>query len=119
MGGGMEAHKNKFIEDWSTARENLEYNFRWTRRNLALVGIFGIAVPILIYKGIVREFVRPYPTSLSLSLCGSIAIALDLTCFYTFLRLIGFGGLRSVCMRSYIYAGARSLVSFLTRSLHC
>lgn len=65
MGGGMEAHKNKFIEDWSTARENLEYNFRWTRRNLALVGIFGIAVPILIYKGIVREFVRPYPLSLS------------------------------------------------------
>ncbi|KAA0058164.1 Pre T-cell antigen receptor alpha [Cucumis melo var. makuwa] len=57
MGGGMGAHKNKFIEDWSTARENLEYNFRWTRRNLAIVGIFGIAVPYLVYKGIVREFV--------------------------------------------------------------
>ncbi|KAL6329788.1 hypothetical protein AAG906_037495 [Vitis piasezkii] len=28
MGGGMEAHKNKFIEDWGAARENLEYNFR-------------------------------------------------------------------------------------------
>ncbi|KAK6942413.1 hypothetical protein RJ641_027790 [Dillenia turbinata] len=58
MGGGMEAHKNKWIEDWGTARENLEHNFRWTRRNLALVGIFGIAVPVLIYKGIVREFVK-------------------------------------------------------------
>ena len=57
MGGGMEAHKNNFIEDWSTARENLEHNFRWTRRNLALVGIFGIALPVLVYKGIVREFV--------------------------------------------------------------
>ncbi|KAK4757558.1 hypothetical protein SAY87_018859 [Trapa incisa] len=56
MGGGMEAHKNRFIEDWSTARENLEHNFRWTRRNLALVGIFGIAIPVLVYKGIVREF---------------------------------------------------------------
>lgn len=29
MGGGMEANKNRFIEDWSTARENLEYNFPW------------------------------------------------------------------------------------------
>lgn len=57
MGGGMEANKNKFIEDWGSARENLELNFRWTRRNLALVGIFGLAVPILVYKGIVREFV--------------------------------------------------------------
>jgi len=59
MAGGMEANKNKFIEDWGTARENLEFNFRWTRRNLALVGIFGIAIPVLVYKGIVREFVSP------------------------------------------------------------
>ncbi|KAG8655983.1 hypothetical protein MANES_04G088600v8 [Manihot esculenta] len=57
MGGGMEANKNRFIEEWSSARENLEYNFRWTRRNFALVGLFGIAVPIFIYKGIVKEFV--------------------------------------------------------------
>ncbi|KAA3456613.1 neuronal acetylcholine receptor subunit alpha-5 [Gossypium australe] len=64
MGGGMEANKNRFIEDWSSARENLEHNFRWTRRNFALVGIFGIAIPVLVYKGIVREFDedngRPY-----------------------------------------------------------
>ncbi|QHO13675.1 uncharacterized protein DS421_15g517550 [Arachis hypogaea] len=57
MAGGMEAHKNKHIEDWGAARENLELNFRWTRRNFALVGIFGIAIPILVYKGIVREFI--------------------------------------------------------------
>lgn len=57
MGGGMEANKNKFIEEWGSARENLEHNFRWTRRNFALVGIFGIAIPILVYKGIVRDFV--------------------------------------------------------------
>lgn len=56
MGGGMEANKNKFIEEWGSVRENLEYNFRWTRRNFALVGIFGIALPILVYKGIVRDF---------------------------------------------------------------
>ncbi|KAI3443453.1 hypothetical protein Pfo_000118 [Paulownia fortunei] len=56
MGGGMETNKNRWIEDWGSARENLEHNFRWTRRNLALVGIFGIAVPVLVYKGIVKEF---------------------------------------------------------------
>ncbi|KAI7989210.1 hypothetical protein LOK49_LG13G00065 [Camellia lanceoleosa] len=52
MGGGMETNKNRFIEEWGSARENLELNFRWTRRNFALVGLFGIAIPILVYKGI-------------------------------------------------------------------
>ncbi|KAG6431586.1 hypothetical protein SASPL_109665 [Salvia splendens] len=56
MGGGMETNKNRWIEDWATNRENLEHHFRWTRRNLALVGIFGVAVPILVYKGVVKEF---------------------------------------------------------------
>ncbi|KAG0448673.1 hypothetical protein HPP92_027712 [Vanilla planifolia] len=52
----MGAEKNKFIEEVGSRGENLEYNFRWTRRNLAIVGLFGVAVPILIYKGIVNEF---------------------------------------------------------------
>ncbi|KAK6139719.1 hypothetical protein DH2020_026529 [Rehmannia glutinosa] len=56
MGGGMEANKNRWVEEWGASRENLEYNFRWTRRNFALVGIFGIAIPVLVYKGIVKEF---------------------------------------------------------------
>jgi len=56
MGGGMEVHKNRWIEEWNAGRENLEFNFRWTRRSLAVVGLFGLAVPILVYKGIVREF---------------------------------------------------------------
>ncbi|KAL8034320.1 hypothetical protein ABFX02_12G020100 [Erythranthe guttata] len=56
MGGGMEMRKNHWIEEWATARENLEHHFRWTRRNLALAGIFGIAVPVLFYKGIVKDF---------------------------------------------------------------
>ncbi|AQL00463.1 hypothetical protein SEVIR_5G322900v4 [Setaria viridis] len=64
MGGGMEVHKNRWIEEWNAGRENLEFNFRWTRRSLAVVGLFGLAVPILVYKGIVREFDedagRPY-----------------------------------------------------------
>ncbi|KAF2569515.1 hypothetical protein F2Q68_00027793 [Brassica cretica] len=67
MGGGMETNKNKFIEDWGSARENLEHNFRWTRRNFALIGIFGIALPIIVYKGIVKDFVS-FSLSLSISL---------------------------------------------------
>uniref|UniRef100_A0A0E0JNM5 Uncharacterized protein n=1 Tax=Oryza punctata TaxID=4537 RepID=A0A0E0JNM5_ORYPU len=53
MGGGMEVHKNRWIEEWNAGRVNLEFNFRWTRRSMAVV---GLAVPILVYKGIVREF---------------------------------------------------------------
>ncbi|OVA19285.1 hypothetical protein BVC80_521g90 [Macleaya cordata] len=56
MGGGMEVNKNRYVEEWNAARENLEHNFRWSRRNLAIFGIFGIAIPILVYKGIVKEF---------------------------------------------------------------
>ncbi|GJN17769.1 hypothetical protein PR202_gb04867 [Eleusine coracana subsp. coracana] len=63
MGGGMEVHKNRWIEEWNAGRENLEFNFRWTRRSLAVVGLFGLAVPILVYKGIVREFVRSLPAT--------------------------------------------------------
>ncbi|CAM0882690.1 unnamed protein product [Alopecurus aequalis] len=56
MGGGMEVNRNKWIEEWGAGRENLELNFRFTRRSLAIIGLFGIAVPFLVYKGIVREF---------------------------------------------------------------
>lgn len=56
MAGGTGVKSNKYIEEWNAGRENLEFNFRWTRRNLALVGVFGIAVHILFYKGIVRDF---------------------------------------------------------------
>ncbi|KAG0532981.1 hypothetical protein BDA96_04G152300, partial [Sorghum bicolor] len=50
--------KNKWIEEWNAGRENLEFNFCWTRHSLAVVGLFDLAVPILVYKGIVHEFVR-------------------------------------------------------------
>ena len=80
MGGGMETNKNRFIEDWSSARENLEHNFRWTRRNFALVGIFGIAIPILVYKGIVREFVISLSSLFKFMLTHDLLISF-LICF--------------------------------------
>ncbi|PKU66500.1 uncharacterized protein LOC110092462 [Dendrobium catenatum] len=56
MAGGMGVNKDKFIEDWNHARENLQLTFHWSRRNLAISGFFGVAVPILVYTGIVNEF---------------------------------------------------------------
>lgn len=74
----MEANKNKFIEEWGSVRENLEHNFRWTRRNFALVGIFGVALPYLVYKGVVREFVISLSLSLSTILLLILFSYLDL-----------------------------------------
>lgn len=49
---------NKFVEANGAAREVLEKGFRFTPRNLGIFAVFGIAVPVLIYKGCVDEFVR-------------------------------------------------------------
>jgi hypothetical protein len=76
MGGGMEVNKNKWIEEWNAGRENLELNFRFTRRSLAIIGLFGLAVPILVYKGIVREFVSPPdPASFQTHLCPHLVLS--------------------------------------------
>nr|PNR37144.1 hypothetical protein PHYPA_020251 [Physcomitrium patens] len=56
MAGGMGVVKNKHIEDWGTARENLEKAFRFTRRNITIALVFGIAVPFLTYQGVTGEF---------------------------------------------------------------
>ncbi|KAG0615048.1 hypothetical protein M758_5G010400 [Ceratodon purpureus] len=56
MAGGMDLHKNVHIENWGAARENLEKTFRFTRRNITLALIFGIAVPFVTYQGVTGEF---------------------------------------------------------------
>jgi hypothetical protein len=78
MGGGMEVNRNRWIEEWGADRENLELKFRFTRRSLAIIGIFGLAVPILVYKGIVREFVStPDPPSSSRPISARISFSLS------------------------------------------
>lgn len=69
MAGGLDVHKNKYVEDWGTARENLEKSFRFTRKNITLALIFGIAVPFITYKGITGEFVSTWVV-LNLSVLG-------------------------------------------------
>ncbi|KAI3866968.1 hypothetical protein MKX03_022011 [Papaver bracteatum] len=84
MGGGMEVNKNTHIEDWNAFRENLEHKFRWNRRNFAIIGLFGIAIPVLVYKGIVRDFISSFDyqsTNRSLS-CSHFDLFLCLGSFY-------------------------------------
>lgn len=57
MAGGMSVTKNKYVEDWGTMRENLEKRFKFNRKTLPLAIIFGVTLPILIYRGSVGEFV--------------------------------------------------------------
>ncbi|KAJ7531310.1 hypothetical protein O6H91_14G039700 [Diphasiastrum complanatum] len=56
MAGGMEVKKNVHVEEWGAHRENLEKFFRFNRRTIGYGVFFGIAVPLILYKGIVMEF---------------------------------------------------------------
>eukprot|EP00897_Mesotaenium_endlicherianum_P001265 jgi/Mesen1/1166/ME000124S00203 len=56
MAGGLDVHKNKFVEEWGARRENLEKAFRFNRKTLPIVLTFGVAVPYLVYKGCIAEF---------------------------------------------------------------
>lgn len=53
---------NKFVEANGYAREVLERTFRFSPKNLGVFAVFGIAVPVIIYKGCVAEFVRASPS---------------------------------------------------------
>ncbi|KAI4991421.1 hypothetical protein ZWY2020_039792, partial [Hordeum vulgare] len=41
---------------WNTVRENLELNFRFTQRSLAVISLFDLAIPILLGSNIYRKF---------------------------------------------------------------
>ena len=53
---------NQFVEANGYAREVVERTFRFSPKNLGKFAIFGIAVPALIYKGCVQEFVSAPPS---------------------------------------------------------
>lgn len=52
---------NKFVEANGYAREVVERTFRFSPKNLGIFAVFGIAVPVIIYKGCVAEFVSASP----------------------------------------------------------
>ena len=53
-----DVNPNAFVESNAFAREVVERGFRFSPRNLGLFAVFGVAVPVLIYKTCVNEFVR-------------------------------------------------------------
>ncbi len=53
----MGVRKNIHIENWASYRENCEHFFKFSRANWARFAVFGIIVPVALYKGIVTEFV--------------------------------------------------------------
>ena len=54
--GDLPVKPNKYIEDWGTYRENVEYTFKWNAASFTKIAIFGIAVPVTIYTVAVKEF---------------------------------------------------------------
>ena len=49
---------NEFIERHAAKRETIERTFRVTPKTFALFAVFGVVVPMVIYRACVKEFVR-------------------------------------------------------------
>lgn len=57
MAGGMDVHKNEWVEAWASHRENLEQKFRFNRRSIPVCLLFGLLTPIFTYQFVRDEFV--------------------------------------------------------------
>lgn len=49
---------NVFVEANGAARETIERGFRLRPRSIGLFAVFGVFVPVMIYRGAVADFVR-------------------------------------------------------------
>lgn len=54
--GDLPVKPNKYIEDWGTYRENVEYTFKWNAQSFLKIATFAMLVPALIYTVAVKEF---------------------------------------------------------------
>ena len=54
--GDLPVKPNKYIEDWGTYRENVEYTFKWNAASFSKIALFAMAVPAVIYTVAVKEF---------------------------------------------------------------
>ena len=52
--GNLPVKGNKYIEDFGARRETIEKEFRWDGATIRRLAIWGIAVPVGIYKMMVR-----------------------------------------------------------------
>ena len=56
LAGDLPVKPNKYIEDWGTYRENVEYTFKWNLASISKIALFAVAVPVTIYTVTVKEF---------------------------------------------------------------
>jgi hypothetical protein len=49
MGAGK-AHVSQAVEEWNAFRENLVWQFRFNRKTVSTILVFGVAVPLLAYR---------------------------------------------------------------------
>ena len=56
LAGDLPVKPNKYIEDWGTYRENVEYTFKWNLASFTKIAFFAMAVPATIYTVAVKEF---------------------------------------------------------------
>lgn len=54
--GNMPRRADPHIEDWAKMREEVEYQFKFDRPTVASLLLWVVAVPVVVYKGIVAEF---------------------------------------------------------------
>ncbi len=54
--GNLPVKSNKYIEDFGTRRETIEKEFAWDSATIQRLLVWGLAVPVGIYKMMVFEF---------------------------------------------------------------
>lgn len=54
--GNLPITTNKFIEEWGARREALEEEFRFSPRNIVILGLTCIAFPVLLFKLTIYQF---------------------------------------------------------------
>ena len=48
--GNLPITKNKYVEEWNARREALEEEFRFSPKNILILGITCVAVPVMLFK---------------------------------------------------------------------
>ncbi|KAK9802719.1 hypothetical protein WJX73_000385 [Symbiochloris irregularis] len=54
--GDLPVKPNKYVEDWATFRENVEYTYRWDRKTWTRLGLWLFGFPYAVYCISVSEF---------------------------------------------------------------
>lgn len=51
----LHAHKNKFVEEWLSRREDIEHEFKWSTANTLWVLALGVGFPVFSYNMVASE----------------------------------------------------------------